>query len=356
MIKITKLATSSAIALGMLLTAVVPANADPAPSLTFAQFTETAGYKELEAAGAASLAYIATQSGLVQETNVTLTNQETTVSSSSRVEATKTAIHQTSDILGATSSVWIIDGTAYYAMDSYLNNTYQDYPTDLFTRIPNGESKLVKMATIPDELITLTPESIFSPDKDTTVEQTLAQYAQIMDYFRFSEVTKTVSQDDPTFMDFDFDMAYNLLGSTGTIHEKLTFKSGLMTGSTISTDMGQIGNYLVTTSTQIKNDLVITAPVAENVITEAALTRVINQAAVESFLTTKANSIIKKAGTLAKKAKSKITAKHLASAADALKTKYTKITNGIKISTTISKVKGNLCITAVKGKTSTKTC
>ena len=354
--KITKIFLAITAAIGLLGTNAVVANATPTANLTYDQLIETATYKELQAASAASSAYLATQSGVEVQTTIEMALGANNVSVESKIEATKTAVRVSVSAAGTNLSYLWVNGKAYLPMNSYLESLDGDYPDDLVSRIPNGENRIIQMAKVPDELADSLPSMIFSPTQDSALSGTIQRYKELLDMFQFSEVTKVVSADDPTFMDYNFDMVMSSLGSTAVIHETATFKNGFMTGVRITTGSEQTQVLETNIIYTINNNLVIDAPVANTLISEASVKKVITQAAIEGKLQSKATAIIKKATALAKKAKAQLAAKHLTSAADSLKTKYTKITNGIKISVTVSKSKGNLCITTVKGKTATKTC
>jgi hypothetical protein len=356
MFKLIKVAVVSTAILGLLATGAAPANAGSYANLTYAQFIESEGFKDLQDASKASAEFIATQSGLVLETNTQLEFSDLSLSVTSVIEATKSGLHMTVASDEKSAEYWIIGGKAYVNMSTYLDYLEGEYPNNLLKLIPNGATKIVQMNEIPDELTGSTPDLLFSPDQDTAITQTLAQYETVLDYFRFSEVTKQINQDDANIVDYEFDMSYDIFGQVGTIHEKATFNDDLLTTAVITTDNGAEGHSVTTATYAIKNDLVLAAPASNKVITQASVTKVIIQEQVKSILQSQGKLIIAKASTLAKKAKAKVAASHLQSAASSLKIKYTKITNGIKISTTIAKIKGNLCITAVKGKTSTKTC
>jgi hypothetical protein len=355
MIKKTKLTVLIA-TLGLLLSGTSTAIAGPSTTLTFAEFAETAGYKDLQEASKASAEYVATQSGLVLETSTEMAVAEETFTLNTTTEATKSGIHMVMSAGPVSAEYWLVGGKAYMTMDSYLSTLAGDYPSNLVKVIPNGATRVVQMTTIPEELTGSTPDEFFSPNQDLALSKTLEQYGQMLDLFTFSEVTKQINPNDPTIVDYEFDMGYNILGMTGNVHEKATFKNGFLTSAVITSESALTGSTVTTATYEINNDLVITAPASNKLITEASVKKVIAQEYVKGQLQAQANVIIKKAATLAKKAKAKVAATHLQSAASSLRTKYTKITNGIKISATISKVKGNLCITAVKGKTSTKTC
>jgi len=342
--------------MGLLFGTIVPAHADPVANLTYAQFIETAGYKELQAASATSATYLSNQSGLEVESTTNMSLGDSSATAISRIEATKTALRLTVTTDGTTVTYLVVNGKAYLPMDSYLGTLAGDYPGDLLTRIPGGDTKVVQMTKIPAELDGSLPEKIFSPTQDAALSQTIEQYGNLLDLFKFSEVTKIVSADDPTFIDYNFDMILTVLGSSAIVHETATFKNGFMTGARITTGTADTQVSQTDVVYTIKNDLVIDAPEANTLITEASVKKVMVQAQVAGALQAQSTAIIKKATALAKKAKAQLSSTHLTSAATSLKTKYTKITNGIKISVTIAKVKGNLCITAVKGKTSTKTC
>lgn len=356
MSKVIKFAAVSAAVLGLVASGTSSANAGSTTNLTYAQFSESAGFKELQDASKASNNFIASQSGLLLQATTEMQFSDLSIAFNTSVEATKSGIHMLVSSDEISSEYWLVGGKAYMSMDTYLDSLAGNYPNNLLKLIPNGASKVIQMSKIPDELSGTTPDILFSPDQSTPITRTFEQYAAVLDYFTFSEVTKQVNPEDSKIVDYEFDMAYDLSVASGTIHEKATFNDGFLTSATITTDGGVTGRSVTAATYTIQNDLVIEPPAANNVITEASVTKVIAQEEVKGILQSQGKLIIQKASSLAKKAKAKVSATHLQSAASSLKTKFTKITNGIKISATVAKVKGNLCITAVKGKTSTKTC
>ena len=87
MFKDIKFAAVTAATLGLLATGTTPANAGSTANLTYAQFIESECFKDFQDASKASAEYIATQSGLVLETNAEMEFTDVSLSLTSIIEA-----------------------------------------------------------------------------------------------------------------------------------------------------------------------------------------------------------------------------------------------------------------------------
>ncbi|NBW73201.1 MAG: hypothetical protein EBR26_02150 [Microbacteriaceae bacterium] len=342
-------------AAALALVGLSPARAESTPSLTFQQFLASDGYKDLMETSAASAKYISTQSGLrMTMVNSTVSTPDGMSSSGSTVvEATKTKLKLTTTTEGISSTSWIIDGFAYYPAITKLMNG--EMPLGIEKRIPDVNSKYLKTATIPDFMGTMTPEKIFS-ETDSGIMDSLNPVGEIMSWFTFSEVTKTADVENPEKITYEFKMALTFLGMTQSLTEGVVFNGDYISELNISSDSNFGQTMSISAVIEVVNDLVIQEPDMATVITDETITRISKQMAAEGKLTSKASAIVKKATTLAKQAKTALASKHLVSAATALKTKVTKITGGVKLTTTYQSVAGSLCIRIVKAKAVTKNC
>ena len=356
MFKIFKLAAIATAATGLLLGGIQPANAAPAANLTYAQFTATDGYKDLSAASTASGDFISNQTGLRMSVTNTMTDGENVAPLGNvLVEATKTKMKMTVSAEDVSFSAWVVDGFAYYSQSQYISNSGGNVPSTLFSRISGSKDKLVQSSEISSDVGLTAPDKLFSNGSDSTLNKSLNPYAELMSMFQFSEVTKTVDAENPEAATYEFDMSLSFLGQVSVIHEKVEFNGDYTNKITITTQSGtaQVSNVI---DFEIDNEIVVDVPDISMVITESTVKKVTKQIAAEGKLYPQATSIVKKATTLAKAGKTAIAQKHLMSAATALKLKFTKITNGVKLTTKFQSVSGSVCITAVKGKTSTKHC
>lgn len=361
MSKFTKSISLLGAALAMMVTSIAPANAESTPTLTATEFLASDGYKEFTATAKAGSAYMSTQSGqeLVMTTSMTVDGTETAMGTIT-IQATKTAAKLTMAMEGQTTTLIFSEDSLYSSMTGYKTTFGPENINKVLPRISGATNKVVKLSSVPSEYQTFKPSELFSPDADTQSALLSESFAQLMSLFTFTEVVKSVNVTDPTMTDYGFQMSFSLFGTSMTIDQLYTFDSNsvMVSGMTTTSSNSASGSGTITMkiTSAVKNDLVIELPEIANVIDEAAITKMSRQITAEGKSASKATAIVKKATELAKKSKAQLSSKHLADAAKALKYTVTKITNGVKLTATVSGVKGNLCVTAVKGKTTTKNC
>lgn len=365
--KLTKSLLALATAFGLLGANAIAVQASEPASLTYEQFLASEGYKEFEALGKASAAYLANQNGVELVTSVSMRQAGTeSVLGTSTIQATKTRVQMVNEMLGVSSKVLIIDGAAYTNLSEYKDSYGPDNINKVTKRIPGISAKMVKLTAMPEDLSEYTPENIFDSSDANQTSLLLSQFKDLLALYTFSEIVKTTNAQDETLTDYSWDMSFSLFGMKALIRQTYTFDSNsmlvlgkLLVGNSTDANADPFatdGSSTTTITTTVKNDLVIDAPATSLILDESSITRMSNQIIAEEKSTKKAAAIAAKALKLAKATKAKLSSKHLADAAKSLKYSVTKISNGIKISATVSGVKGNLCLTVVKGKTSTKTC
>lgn len=341
--------------LALALLGLSPAHAEAPPQLTFQEFITSTGYLDMMATSSASQQYISNQSGIrmtIQSSGFSAPDVPSG-SGSIVVEATKTKMKLTSTTEGVSVSSWIIDGVAYYPVLEKLMSG--DMPFGIEKRVSGIQDKLLQSNTVPDFMTGYAPDKLFS-EADSSLLNNLNPAAEVMQFFTFSEVTKTVNPEIPEKASYDFTMSMNLLGMTQTISQSIVFDGNYISEVSLSLDSNSGASVNVAAVVEVVNDLVIDSPDMSKVITEASINRLSKQMTAEGKLAPKASAIVKKAAALAKQAKKTITSKNLQTAASSLKTKFSKLSDGIKISTTHQSVTGSLCIRVVKGKTVTKYC
>ncbi|NDE89356.1 MAG: hypothetical protein EB055_05220, partial [Micrococcales bacterium] len=341
MSKHTKLVAITVTSLGLVLTGIMPANADSSPNLTYEEFTASDSYQDLAAASAASSEFISNQSGLRMSVTTSFSEGETTTPSGTvTIEATKSKMKLTINSEDSSYSTWIVDGYGYFSQSQYIS-TVGDVPSSLFSRIPDSKNKLVQSDKITGGGTLTTPDKLFSKEADSTLNQSLNPYMAVISLFTFSEVTKTVDSENPDSTSYEFDMSLDFLGQAAVIHEKVEFNGDYLNRVTITTQNGASAGKVVT-EFEVDNEISVDMPDISTVITQSTIKKLTKQITAEGKLYPQATSIVKKATTLAKASKAAIAQKHLISAATALKLKITKINNGVKLTTKYQSVSGSV--------------
>lgn len=361
MSKITKILSLLGAVLALLAGGIAPANAESSTTLTATQFLASDGYKEFQAATKLGEAYIATQSGqeLVMVTTMNVDGTDTVISNMT-IQATKTRAKINMTVSGKSMTMYIIDG-AFYVPGTEYKTMYGPRNVERAMNSLNGSySKLVKMSAVPSEYESFNPGDLFDPNSPTSVDMLNESFAQLLSFFTFSDVVKTVNAEDATMTDYTFSMTMSLLGSSSTINQTYTLDSNsVMVEGLLSITSGT-GASQMSSSTKlnfsVKNDLVIDAPDPTSVINESVIASKSNLITALDSANSKAKALVKKATELAKKSKAQVSTKHFTDAAKSLKYIVSKITNGVKLTSKVSGVSGNVCVTVVKGKTSTKNC
>lgn len=355
--------TLLAIAAGFALvgTSISAANAVPATNLTYAQFSQTDGYKQFLAKSALGAAYFANQSGVEMVVDMSMTTGEVTQPLANvSVSATKTQSRISMAVEGMPLSIYFTDGHAYSSMSTYKDISRTTNLSKVLERLPGNSTKMVKMTDLPQGFEPFAPSEIFSPTSDTRDKLLNSQYKDLLNMFQFSEVTISTNPTNETFTDYEWDMSFSVLGMTSLVHAKYTMDANSipLVGSTNSsvTGLGQTVTTATMITTTIKNDLVIEMPDLTSTIDEAQITQMSHKITAEGKSRSKANAIVKRSKELAKKARVALSGKQLREAAKALKYTVSKITNGVRLTATVSKVKGSLCVVAGGGKATISNC
>ena len=345
--------------IGLSLTGLSASTAAEAPSLTFEEFSASANYQDYVAANLANTAYLKDQEGITYDVLLLMSVPEgDPVPTTMKIESDKknSRVYITS---GELVMNIVMIGTSAYA-DQITYNTYYgpENRNQVFNRIGNTSGKSIKLKSIPEEVASFSPANMLADPSAVQTEILQSQFANLASSFKFSEMVKSVNPDDETKTDYSFSFSLDIALASITIDMLSTFDANSMLVksvihmSTVSGAFNQTSDMVMQTS--ITPDLVITAPAS--VIDEKNIIRTSHQLVAEEKSATKAAAISKKATVLAKKAKKPVSAAHLQAAATALKYKVTKLSNGVKLTATESGVKGSLCVTVNKGKTSTKNC
>lgn len=333
--------------------------AEEAPSLTFEQFSSSAAYQDYVTANLANVEYLKGQNGITMDLTLAMQYDQTpAVSTAMKIETNKQNTRVSMATGELSMNVVMIGNTAYTDLATY--NTYfgPENRNKVFNRIGTPTGKSIKMKAIPSEVADFTPAKMF--ENPAAVQSGLLenQYAGFASLLRFTEMVKSTNPTDATKTDYSFSFGFELMGTTIKADQISTFDANSMLVKSVSNISAASQSLTANTSveliTSITPDLVIEAPVA--VFDENTIIRTSNQITAEGKSSAKAAAIAKKAGELAKKAKKPVSASHLADAAKALKYTVTKLSNGVKLTSTVSGVKGSLCVTVTKGKTSTKNC
>jgi hypothetical protein len=337
------------------------ASATQATNLTYAQFTQTDGYKQFLAKSELGAEYLANQSGVEMVVDMTMTSDHVTQPLANiSVSATKTQSKTDMTVDGKTLTVYYTDGHAYSTMSSYRGLAGPANLSKVLTRLPGNANKTVKMADMPEALAPFDPSEIFSPSSDTYNKLLNSEFKDLLNMFQFSEVTISTNPTNETYTDYEWDMGFSLFGTSSNVHSKYTLdaNSSVLVGSVNANVTA--GTTSVETATRItmtiNNALVIDVPDLSSTIDEAQITRMSHKITAEGKSTSKANAIVKRAKEQAKKTRAKLSGKHLRDAAKALKYTVSNITNGVRLTATVSNVKGSLCVVAGGGLATIKTC
>lgn len=355
--------TLLAIATGMALlgSSISAATAAPTTNLTYAQFLETAGYKDFVAKSALGAEYLANQSGVVMTVDMTMTADSTTSPLANiSVSATKTKSKTDMTVEGKTLTVYFIEGHAYSTMNSYKDLAAPDNISKVLARIPGSSSKMVKMVKMPEGLQTFDPADLFSSSSETYDTLLNSNFKDLLTMFQYSDVTVSANPSNETLTDYAWDMGFSMLGISSSVHSKYTLDANsLVVSGSVNSTMSSASGSMTTATTitmNVNNELVIDIPDLTDIVDEAQINRVSHQITAEGKSTAKANAIVKRAKELAKKARAALSGKHLRDAAKALKYTFTNISNGVRLTATVSKVKGSLCVVVGSGKATIKTC
>lgn len=359
MSKLIKTLTAALAALILSSAGLTVAKADETPSLTFEEFMASEAYQDYVDANLANIAYLKEQSGITMDMSLTMQyGGDSAVATLLKVETNKQNTRVNISTGELSMNVVMIGNTAYTDLDTY--NTYfgPENRSKVFNRIGKPTGKSIKMKAIPSEVADFTPAKMLENPAGVQTEMMQSEYAGFAELLKFTEMVKTPNPDDETKTDYSFSFGLELLGTKIRSDQVSTFDSNSMLVKSVSTvsavSEALTANTNVVLTTSVTPDLEIVAPTA--VFDENTIIKTSNQIIAEGKSTAKAAAITKKAAELAKKAKKPVSAAYLVSAAKALKYTVTKLSNGVKLTSTVSGVKGSLCVTVSKGKTSTKNC
>ena len=281
-----------------------------------------------------------------------------------KTKATRTSVDLNMTSSGKTLAIMFVNNAYYLNMELYQTGKDPAHFAKVTARLPGSAKKFIKFTKRPKEAQGLyKPEDIFSNTSESLLSLDKYLFPGQEKYLNYSEVTQSPNETDATMTDYTYVTSNFAIASflKLQITRTTTFDSnGLMRKVKEVADVEMSGvsfraGEMISTQT-VGGNVTITAPPASKVIAESKVTNMSNKILAEEKSRPKANAIVKKAAALAKKAKQKVNSKHLSDAVKALKYSATKITNGVKLTATVSKVKGSLCVTAVKGKTSIKNC
>lgn len=335
------------------------ARAEATPNLTIDEFMASAAYEDYVDANLGNIEYLKSQNGITMDLLLELQYGEgPAFENFMKIETNKqnTRVNMTSGELSM--NIVMIGNTAYADLGTYNAYFGPENRSKVFGRIGTPTGKSIKMKEIPSEVADFTPEKMFEDPASVQTGLIQSQYAAYGDLLRFTEMVKTPNPDDETKTNYSFSFGLELQGTTIRADQVSTFDANsLLVKSTsnitvVSTAI--TANTKVELTTSITPDLVIVAPTS--VIDETLILRASNQIIAEGKSTAKAAAITKKAVELAKKAKKPVSATYLQAAAKTLKYTVTKLSNGVKLTSSESGIKGSLCVTVNKGKTSTKNC
>jgi hypothetical protein len=332
------------------------------PTYSYSQYIETQGYKNLQAAAAASTAKISAASGVNMEFNIKTSSAGQVSNITGTIKATHTAVLRSSTMEGLTSTASFFDGSYFLELKEAATELGANN-SSIVKRLPSSAIKYVKLGKLPNEgstLSDLNPNYIFNGEFNSSLTSSILNMDTTS--FTFGDVTTSPNDLVPTSTDYKNKMTMTdaQTGMSADVQSTQTFNAeGVLTDTSINETISFLGMAIlaeIKLTQTIDNTLVLTAPETATVMTSANFIALDKQISAEASQKPNANKILAKAKTLAKSGKKALSASHLLDAAKALKIKVKPVPNGIKLAGTYKGVTGNLCVTAVKGAAITKNC
>jgi hypothetical protein len=358
--KITALITAIALGVALSVGGASVANASPATTLTYEQFTASASYADMQAAVDANTTYLQSRNNMVLTMQTTEVIMGQTVWATVNISANKTA---------AVASMTMPDpvsGTSATISYGFANGSYfEDTAALMGQQIPNSDQALARMGktlnssvnlqttTPPEGMTPVDPTSLFSGN---SVDPTLAVTAST-DGLTFSEVSKSddATKDGATDYSYSIATAPNILFAAMTFDVVYKFdSSGLLYEMAMHGGLQNVLQIDVTATVSSPDTLNIETP--RNIFKLSDFTKMTKQISAEKTVTSKANAIAAKAKALAKASKKTLAAKNITDAAKALKYTVSSVKNGVKLTGKYQGVSGSMCVIANKGVATVSHC
>jgi len=367
--KLSKLALIPVIAITFSSFASLPAKAADT-TFTFNQFSESAGYKELQSAmDDFARDFVLAKSGSLR----LITNSDagevvigrydalvTTNSNSTRIQ-----ISNADELMGSemVDDYGVSNGKFFGSFESYENHTGITNTATVLSRLGKKNATLYKS----DSETALSSVGLNSSAIDTLTMSYMESWNQMQLEFQptatFSEVTTSANSINPADTDYGFDFQFTSQLSndpcTGNVQITLTADGNhysAITRAKVPYFGGIVVDLVISSTVEINPDQVVEVPNLDNAVDLKSFISMKSKIGAEAASNKKAKTMVTKAKALATKAKQAVSSNHLVQAAKSLKYTYTNIKNGLKLSSKVAGVSGSVCVTVVKKVIQTKTC
>jgi hypothetical protein len=358
--KFSTLIATLALTLGLSFGGASVANASPATTYTYEQFSALASYLDMQAAVDANTAYLQSRNNIVVSMQTTEVIMGQTVSATVDISGNKTASKASMTMPDPVS------GTNQTITYGFANGSYyQDAAGLMGQELPNFDEALKRLkmtlnstvnmetAISPDGMTAIDPTSLFSGN---SVDPTLAVTASTSG-LTFSEVSKSDDATKAGATDYSYSIATapNVLVGAMTFDVVYKFDAnGLLYEMSMNGGLQNVIQIDVTATITSPETLNITTP--PNMFKLSDFTKMTNRIAAEKLVTTKAKAIATKAKALAKASKKTLAAKNITDAAKALKYTVSSVKNGVKLTGKYQGVSGSMCVIANKGVAAVSHC
>ena len=358
--KFSAVIAALALTLGFSFAGASVASASPATTLSYADFTASAGYLELQAAMATSNTYLQSRDNIVVDVQTSESIAGQSVSSAVHMEGNKTASRATMSMpdpvsgTTATISYGFANGSYYEAVTGWpgLEDPNSQAAMKRLGKTVNS-TVVLETQTAPDGLTSIDPVSLFD-GSSTNVTQGLTSTT---DGLTFSPVVKS----NDVSLDGAVDYSYSLSTPANILFDGMTFDlvfkvapTGLLYSMSLNGGLSGLLEMNVSATISSPDTLNLTLPT--DTFKVSAFTKVSKQISAEKTVTTKANAIATKARALAKASKKALVAKNITDAAKALKYTVSAVKNGVKLTGKYQGVSGSMCVIANKGAATVGNC
>ena len=366
----TKIAIASLLAISLNAVIINPSFADE-PSLTYSQFTDTAGYKDLSAAmDGFRNNFLTEKSGLMHLS----VNSDAGVMVIGRFDSKVTAnstsrrLQMTNDdqMSGTSYSedYGLANGVYFGSIETYSARASITNSSKILSRLGKAGAAFYKTNTASQLGSTgLVMDNFDSSQLELVLKSWDMLSLSRLPNAKFSEVVKSANLTNSADTDYGFDFSFTsqLSTKTSTGHTQVTVSGDgktykALTVSKIAYYGGIMVDGVVSSNLSIDTNQVVEIPNLESAVDLQTFKTMKTQIAAEDSAKSKAQYLVTKARALASKAKQSLASSHLTQAAKTLKYTVSPIKNGVKLTTKVGGLVGGACITIINKKVYIKTC
>ena len=370
--KLSQLALIPVIAITFSSIASLPAKADDT-TLTFSQFSESDGYKELDSAMADfGAAFVLAKSGSLRLTmnsdagEVAIRRYDALVTMNSN--STRLKVSNADESMGTNivDDYGVSNGKFFGTFESYANHTGITNTATVLSRLGKKDATLYTSdSETALTAVGLNSSAAITEDALDTVymKSWNAMQLEFQPTATFSEVTTSANSVNPADTDYGFDFQFTsqLSNNPCTGHVAITLTADGNHYSAVTTTKvpyfgGIVVDLVISSTLEINPEQVVEVPNLEGAVDLTSFITMKSQIGAEASSNKKAKTMVTKAKALATKAKKAISSSYLVQAAKTLKYSYTSIKNGVKLTSKVAGVSGSVCVTVVKKVIQTKTC